>query len=122
MFSFGLGDDCDHDLVKGIAREGRGTYTLVGDDQEDLSGPVISALAQAMQPSLSDFHYKWFATAESTPVEEISEESRRRRGRRERRRRCNKRRNHSFTSLESCTDTEDEDDFEQTEIFRNQLF
>jgi len=52
VFSFGLGDDCDKWLVRNVARAGRGTATLVRDNDPTLNGKVIRALSNAMEPSL----------------------------------------------------------------------
>ena len=57
VFTFGLGNGCDEDLVKRSAQAGRGTYTIVKDDDPNLNGLVIKALGQSMEPSVSGFQY-----------------------------------------------------------------
>ena len=54
MFTFGLGSGCDTELVKMIAKNGRGTATIVGDYDDNLNGLVIKALTASMEPSLCD--------------------------------------------------------------------
>ena len=55
--SFGLGRDCDADLVKKIAEAGNGTHTLTDDRSTTLNGDVIRALGFAMQPTLYDAQF-----------------------------------------------------------------
>lgn len=57
VFSFGLGQGCDKDLVTKVAQAGRGTSTIVGDNDPNLNGLVIRALSNAMEPSLCDTRY-----------------------------------------------------------------
>ena len=57
VFTFGLGHDCDKQMVKDVAAAGRGTSTLVGDNDPNLNGLVIKALSNAMEPSLCDTQY-----------------------------------------------------------------
>ena len=57
MFSFGLGDGCDVNLVKNSARAGRGTATIVKDNDPQLNGLVIRALQAAIEPSLKETQY-----------------------------------------------------------------
>ena len=57
VFSFGLGSGCDTFLVKNAALAGRGTSTIVGDNDPNLNGLVIKALSNAMEPSLCDTRY-----------------------------------------------------------------
>ena len=64
VFTFGLGSGCDRNLVTTVARAGRGTYTIVSDEGEDLNGQVIRALQNAMQPSFKDVEFGW----NDTPV------------------------------------------------------
>lgn len=52
VFSFGLGSGCDKYLVENIAIAGRGTSTIVNDNDPNLSGLVVRALSNAMEPSL----------------------------------------------------------------------
>lgn len=57
VFSFGLGSGCDEKLVKESANAGRGTSTIVGDNDPNLNGLVIKALLNAMEPSLCETHF-----------------------------------------------------------------
>lgn len=57
MFTFGLGSGCDKELVEDIAKNGRGTATLVDDYDDNLNGLVIQALLASMEPSLCDVKY-----------------------------------------------------------------
>ena len=53
MHSFGIGDDCDQRLVNEVARMGRGSSSIVGDDRSHLVGSkIILALEKAFEPSL----------------------------------------------------------------------
>jgi hypothetical protein len=47
VYTFGLGSGCDVDMVKRAARNGRGTCSLVIDNETNLNGLVIAALAHA---------------------------------------------------------------------------
>lgn len=57
MFSFGLGDGCDQFLVERSAQAGRGTSTIVKDNDPNLNGLVIKALLNAMDPSFPGVQY-----------------------------------------------------------------
>ena len=57
MFTFGLGSGCDKNLVRNVAKAGRGTSTIVEDGSTDLNGQVIRALSNAMEPSLKGAKY-----------------------------------------------------------------
>ena len=57
VFSFGLGDGCDKHLVKEVAKAGRGTSTIVKDNDPNLNGLIIRALATAMEPSMKNAQY-----------------------------------------------------------------
>ncbi len=57
VFSFGLGSGCDRYLVEKVAVAGRGTSTIVKDNDPNLNGLVIKALSNAMEPSLCDTRY-----------------------------------------------------------------
>ena len=69
VFSFGLGSGCDTNLVTSVARAGRGTYTLVRDNDPNLNGLVIRALQNAMEPSLFDTSYGFGPELMSAPEE-----------------------------------------------------
>ena len=45
FYTFGIGDDCDKDLVVKMAKAGRGTHYIIGDDKSHLvSSKIIDAL------------------------------------------------------------------------------
>ena len=45
FYTFGIGDDCDKDLVAKMAKGGRGTHYIIGDDRSHLvSSKIIDAL------------------------------------------------------------------------------
>ena len=44
VFGFGLGNDCDRELVSGVSKQGRGTATFVPDQSPDLNGLVVNVL------------------------------------------------------------------------------
>ena len=48
VFSFGVGSGCDQYLVEKSARAGRGTSTLVKDNDPNLNTLVIKALSCSM--------------------------------------------------------------------------
>lgn len=54
VFSFGLGSGCDKNLVINSAKAGRGTHTIVNDNDHNLNGLVVRALSNAMEPSLCE--------------------------------------------------------------------
>ena len=68
VFTFGLGAGCDQKLVIEVARAGRGTSTIVSDNDQNLNGLVIEALATSIEPSLKDMKYG-FNDKLSRPVE-----------------------------------------------------
>ena len=57
IFSFGLGSGCDQILVNDVARTGRGTSTIVKDNDPNLNGLVVTALANAMEPSFKEVRF-----------------------------------------------------------------
>lgn len=57
VFSFGLGHGCDANLVREVARSGRGSSTIVQDNDTNLNGLVIRALSQAMEPSYKETRF-----------------------------------------------------------------
>ena len=59
VFTFGIGNDCDRDLVTRVAKAGRGSHNLVKDGQDNLKAVVVKALAHASQPSLKDCDFKF---------------------------------------------------------------
>jgi len=54
VHTFGVGNGCDVDMVRRMAKMGRGSCSLVGDDVANLNGLVVTALARASEPSLQD--------------------------------------------------------------------
>ena len=55
FYTFGIGDDCDKDLVVKMAKGGRGTHYIIGDDRSHLvSSKVIDALSKSFEPSISN--------------------------------------------------------------------
>ena len=56
-FSFGVSNDADAWFVRTAADAGRGTATMVQDDDPNMSGKVVKALATSMEPSLRDVQY-----------------------------------------------------------------
>ena len=59
IFTFGLGNGCDVNLVQKMAWAGRGSCSLVRDGAADLNSQVIRSLQDAMEPSLKGCRYKW---------------------------------------------------------------
>jgi hypothetical protein len=59
VFTFGIGNGCDEDLVKRVAEKGRGSYSIVGDNNpKDLKAKVINALRKASDPALSNCSFR----------------------------------------------------------------
>ena len=52
VHTFGIGNGCDADMVRRMAKMGRGSCSLVGDSVDNLNGMVVTALARASEPSL----------------------------------------------------------------------
>jgi len=44
VHTFGIGDDCDKELIKESAIAGRGSFSFAGDNCTNLSGQVVQAL------------------------------------------------------------------------------
>jgi len=59
VHSFGIGNDCDRELIKQTAIAGRGSYSFASENSSNLSGQVIQALNKATQPSLKDCTFTW---------------------------------------------------------------
>ena len=51
-YTFGIGNDCDRDMVQKVAANGRGSCSIVRDKEEGLKSLVITALQHASDPSL----------------------------------------------------------------------
>lgn len=60
IHTFGIGSGCDKNLIKGVAKAGRGSHSLVSDTSSDLNGLVIRALRRAIEPSLKNCKLGWF--------------------------------------------------------------
>jgi hypothetical protein len=54
VHTFGIGSGCDVDMVEKVAKNGRGSCSLVKDNDTNLKGLVIAALAHASEPSLQN--------------------------------------------------------------------
>jgi len=52
VHSFGIGNDCDRDLVEGTAKAGRGSASFVRDNENNLNKVVVQSLARSIEPSL----------------------------------------------------------------------
>jgi hypothetical protein len=53
VFTFGIGNGCDQDLVQRVAKAGRGSHSIVGDnDPTELKNKVVNALRKAADPAL----------------------------------------------------------------------
>ena len=57
IHTFGIGGDCDRQLIADTAKAGRGTSSFAVSKADNLSGLVISALKKAMVPSLKDCEF-----------------------------------------------------------------
>ena len=58
VFAVGVGADVSHHLVQGVARAGNGTARLLRTGQ-DMRGPVLAQLRQALQPALDRVTVRW---------------------------------------------------------------
>ena len=55
IHAFGIGDGCDKQLVEKVAMNGRGSFSLIGDDKSHLVGArIIQALEKAFEPSFQN--------------------------------------------------------------------
>lgn len=60
FYTFGFGDGCDKDLVEKVAKQGRGSHDLIGDDKSHLvGGKIIKALEKAFEPSFKECKYTY---------------------------------------------------------------
>ena len=59
VFSFGLGADCDTDLLTSVARAGRGTFTSIDENSTDSYDKVNQSLSDSMEPRLKGAQYGW---------------------------------------------------------------
>ena len=69
IHSFGIGSGCDVEMVKQVATNGRGSCSLVKDNDDNLKGLVITALANASEPSLQKC--KFVFGAETSELGEV---------------------------------------------------
>lgn len=72
VHTFGIGDDCDKQLVKRTAIAGRGSYSFVGNHDQNLEGVVVQALKKSVEASLKDCLMFWI-TDKSQDMEELNE-------------------------------------------------
>ena len=61
VHTVGIGDGCDTNMLARTAKEGRGTYSQIGDGESDsvLNGKVITALQKALEPALEHCSISW---------------------------------------------------------------
>ena len=57
LHSFGVGNDCSKDQVIEMAKSGRGTYSFVDQQSDDLKGKVITALKRAVELALKNCRF-----------------------------------------------------------------
>ena len=61
VYSIGIGNDVDKNLVIGIAEEGKGAHCLISSEAlSQLKSKVIEILNKALYPSLIDCSFQWF--------------------------------------------------------------
>lgn len=53
IHTFGIGNECDKQLIKETASAGRGTSSFAASKEDDLSSLVITALRKSMVKSLT---------------------------------------------------------------------
>ena len=59
VHTFGIGERCDKTMVVETAKSGRGSYSMVQDNSNQLNGLVVKALARAFEPSLKGCSMHW---------------------------------------------------------------
>ena len=58
--SFGIGDGASPELVKGVAKAGRGNFYFINDNESYmLQEKVIDALSKTGEPTLGDFTFEF---------------------------------------------------------------
>lgn len=57
IHTFGIGGDCDRQLIQDTAKAGRGTSSFAVKESDNLSGLVISALKKSMVASLQNCEF-----------------------------------------------------------------
>lgn len=76
MFTFGVGDDCDKQLVKKCAEFGKGSYSFAEDSNLNvLKAKVIDALQKASDPSLADCSFDFGIKSEKVDPESLIDPS-----------------------------------------------
>ena len=66
IHTFGIGSGCDKDLVVQVAKAGRGSSCIVGQDSTKmLNTNVVTALSRAFEPSLKNCMIIWDGKEES---------------------------------------------------------
>ncbi|XP_068729632.1 von Willebrand factor A domain-containing protein 5A-like [Montipora capricornis] len=58
-FTFGIGSGAPTELIKGMARAGKGTAEFVTDRDDPMQAKVIKALKRALQPVITDVSVTW---------------------------------------------------------------
>eukprot|EP01112_Ceratiomyxa_fruticulosa_P009185 TRINITY_DN2395_c0_g1_i2.p1 TRINITY_DN2395_c0_g1~~TRINITY_DN2395_c0_g1_i2.p1 ORF type:complete len:918 (+),score=260.17 TRINITY_DN2395_c0_g1_i2:845-3598(+) len=60
VFTFGIGNDVDVELVKGLAKAGEGAVELIRDNEiKDIDIKVLTQLKRALKPALTDLQIEW---------------------------------------------------------------
>ena len=61
VHTVGIGDGCDKKMLVNTAKEGRGSCSLIKDDESEsfLNGKIISALQKALEPALEHCTLSW---------------------------------------------------------------
>ena len=64
VHTVGIGEGSDIDMLSKMAKEGRGTYSYIGDNESDsvLNGKVISALKKALELALEHCSISWITS------------------------------------------------------------
>ena len=70
IFTFGIGSGCDENLVKDVAKAGRGSYNIVSDQETNLKSLIIKALGNSSQPSLKDCFFSFGGSYEEKFIDE----------------------------------------------------
>ena len=66
VFTFGIGNDCDKNMVHVAAKNGRGKCFLVGDNMTKmLNSSVVRSIECAFEPSLKNCSLAWDGKTES---------------------------------------------------------
>jgi hypothetical protein len=66
VFTFGIGNDCDKNMVHVAAKHGRGKCFLVGDNMTKmLNSSVVRSIECAFEPSLKNCSLAWNGVSQS---------------------------------------------------------